>query len=47
MNTPLPNQEQKLRNRLALEAKRKKEETHFIWNPEVKLPKVFLHEPKA
>jgi len=45
--TPLPSQEQKLRNKLAFEAKKRREETHFVLNPDCPPPKVFLHERKV
>jgi hypothetical protein len=46
MLTPIANPEQKLRNKLAFEAKKRKERTHFVLNPDVEPPKVFLHERK-
>jgi hypothetical protein len=47
MDTPIANIVKKRQNAIALEKKRKAEETHFIPNPKVSLPKVFLHERKG
>ncbi len=44
MCTPIADPVLKEQNKLAYEAKKRKEQTKFVLNPDCPLPKIFLHK---